>query len=213
MIKNNKLLMSSLFISGCVLVLLLYANMDVLLLDKNSLVLGHELPKLSSCVNEIEKDKSFVDFYQSTDVCYHQLHSQGLLNDFQIRRAQYSIQYSSNKIILWMVVILTLSGVVLSGIQLSATYQLAKSGQAKSLEQNQELTIEEGKVIFKSSVTGLFILVFSFAFFYVYIWKVYTIYEIDLDKKSNSIQSSDYVDPIQGGLINEEKSLISKKVE
>lgn len=159
----------------------IWMHMDNRLVDNNALILGHALPRLTECIDNARNLRQSQNPYETTDVCYHQLHSQGLLNDFQIRRAQFSIQYYSGKVILWMVVILTLSGVILSGMQLIIAYKLARSGQISAIETKQQFSIEEGKIVFKSSIAGLFILLFSFAFFYVYILKVYTIYEIQPD--------------------------------
>jgi hypothetical protein len=77
-----------------------------------------------------------------------------------------------------MVVILTLSGVALAALQLAAAYALAKATGSDSLQDQQEFSIEKGKLVLRSSITGLFILIISFAFFYVYILHVFTIKEL-----------------------------------
>jgi lysylphosphatidylglycerol synthetase-like protein (DUF2156 family) len=171
------------------------------LIDQPSLVLGHEIPSMDECLEKHLADESVP--YQAKDVgsdannevdvrnnnvshhlqvaindCYKLLHSQGLLNDFQIRRAKFAIQYRSEKVVLWMVVILTLSGVALAALQLAAAYALAKATGSDSLQDQQEFSVEKGKIVLRSSITGLFILLISFAFFYVYILHVYTIKEL-----------------------------------
>lgn len=159
------------------------ADGNSLLVDQPSIILGHEMPSVEECTRAMlntfsEKPKVVSAMTEVTDSCYDKIRYQGLLNDFQIRRTKFAIQYSSEIVILWMVVLLTFSGVVLSGLQLFATYKLAKSGQASGMDSNHELTVEQGKLVFRSSVSGLFILVCSFAFFYTYIFNVFTIKEL-----------------------------------
>ncbi|HEY8153556.1 MAG TPA: hypothetical protein VII72_05445 [Myxococcota bacterium] len=157
----------------------IYRDMQSNLKSDQSLVLGYELPRLSDCIAGLPAGLA-ADTSQATTTCYDRLYLQGLLNDFQTRRAKFAMQQSSDLVILWMVVSLTLSGVVLAGLQLGAAYRLARAGQAFSSE--GEFAIEQGKVVFRSSMAGLFILLFSFAFFYVYIREVYTIHEVDLNR-------------------------------
>jgi hypothetical protein len=159
----------------------IYRDMQSNLKDGQSLVLGYELPRLTDCIAALPAE---TDPSEATSLCYDRLYSQGLLNDFQTRRAKFAIQQSSDLVILWMVVSLTLSGVILAGLQLGAAYRLARAGQVFAAE--GEFALEQGKVVFRSSVTGLFILLFSFAFFYVYILEVYTIHEIDLNPREGA---------------------------
>ena len=78
-----------------------------------------------------------------------------------------------------MVVLITISGVGLAGMQLLTSFLLAKSGSVLGSE-GSELTVEKGKLAFKSSITGLFVLVFSFAFFYVFVYQIYVLKELDV---------------------------------
>ncbi|WP_405233693.1 hypothetical protein [Lentisalinibacter salinarum] len=153
------------------------------LIDQPAIILGHELQSIESCSESILASATVApdtvsSIAETSGVCYDKIRYQGLLNDFQIRRAKFAIQYASERVILWMVVLLTLSGVLLAGLQLFATYQLAQTGQHSGLNNDHELTVEHGKLVLRSSVTGLFILIFSFAFFYVYISEVFTIKEM-----------------------------------
>jgi hypothetical protein len=166
----------------------IYRNMQSSLRGDHSLVLGYELPRLSDCIATLPV-KVTADPARATTLCYNRIYSQGLLNDFQTRRAKFAIQQSSDLVILWMVVALTLSGVLLAGLQLGAAYRLARLGQAFASE--GVLAIEQGKIVFRSSMAGLFILLFSFAFFYVYVREVYTIHEVNLNAAA---QSSNQVD-------------------
>ena len=108
---------------------------------------------------------------QVLEHCYALIQSQGLLKDFAVREVNYIQQYRANAVLMWMVVAVTLSGVVLAGVQLMASYQLANSGKAGF--DNHQLSVTRYQVILKSSVTGLFILVISFAFFLVFVTYVY----------------------------------------
>jgi hypothetical protein len=72
-----------------------------------------------------------------------------------------------------MVVLVTLSGVGLAGLQLLASYALAAGGRG-GLAEGGELKYSAEGVSFKSSVVGLMILAMSFAFFLVFIIYVYT---------------------------------------
>jgi len=109
--------------------------------------------------------------------CHAQLHNQGTLNDFQIRRSKFVQQAFDERILLWMVVGITLTGVVLAAIQLVASYRLAAMGR-ESMGTDGELAIESGKLSMKSSVTGLVILALSFAFFVVFVYAIYKIDEV-----------------------------------
>jgi hypothetical protein len=111
---------------------------------------------------------------QSVEHCYSMIRSQGLVNDFSLRKAAYLQQYRANQILTWMVVLITLSGVGLAAVQLAASYQLARSSGA-GLASRDELLLTRDKIVLKSSVAGLFILLISFAFFSVFVLYVYRI--------------------------------------
>lgn len=113
------------------------------------------------------------------EICYDRIHSQGLLNEFRIRRVNFQNQHIAENVIMWTVVALTISGVLLAGYQIINTPNTLDSPKnKKKVGNSSEFRIEKGKVSLRSSVTGLFILLFSFAFFYVYIIYVYTIRDI-----------------------------------
>lgn len=109
------------------------------------------------------------------ELCYSEIRSQGLLADFTSRRLVYEQQYRANGILLWMIVIITLSGVVLAGLQLAASYKLAVINRAPNLSTTDEITLKRDQLVLKSSVTGLLILSVSFAFFLVFVLYVYRI--------------------------------------
>lgn len=136
-----------------------------------------ETAKLSACRSEALKllHPAEVDIdllTQISNLCYGQVRGEDLLGDFNIRRTNYLRQQFQGVVFLWMVVTITISGVVLAALQLAAAYKLASSGRG-DLTQGGEITIEEKRISLKSSVTGLLILTVSFAFFLVYVVWVY----------------------------------------
>ena len=139
--------------------------------------------------------------------CYSHMIGQGALEEIGIRRNKFIKQNHEDGILLWMVVSLTLSGVILAGLQLLASYKLALIGRAE-FAQSGELSLESSRISLKSSVTGLLILTISFAFFMVYIMWVYTIKEqkIVSPLAGSGVQTSNSVDasnpsraPFRGG--------------
>jgi hypothetical protein len=113
----------------------------------------------------------------------------------------YIHQRYENNVILFMVVLITLSGVGLAGVQLMTSYKLAEGGHAMATAAKQtavtaaaaapavtppaatpaqsgdisEVWLEQGKLTIRSSVTGLVVLALSLAFFFIYVAMVYTI--------------------------------------
>ena len=109
---------------------------------------------------------------QALEHCYSLIRSEGLLKDFATRELNFIQQYRANGVLMWMVVAVTLSGVVLAGLQLMASYELARA-KKRSINATHELLLERDRVVLKSSTIGLFILVLSFAFFLVFVFYVY----------------------------------------
>jgi hypothetical protein len=112
--------------------------------------------------------------------CYEQVRGEAVLADFDIRRSNLIGMQSDSRIVLWMVVAITVSGVGLAGLQLFAAYRLAGAGRGE-FAASQELSIEQNRISVKSSVTGLLILIVSFAFFMVYVFNVYGAKELKQD--------------------------------
>lgn len=106
--------------------------------------------------------------------CYNRLVRQGQLNEFQIRRVNFQTQHIADTVTLWMVVTLTVCGVALAAWQIFASSRLVTTNPEKM---TSELSIERGKIFVRSSVTGLLILLVSFAFFYVYVVWIYQLRE------------------------------------
>jgi hypothetical protein len=109
----------------------------------------------------------------AVDHCYSLIQAQQILSDFSIRKLNFFQQYRANAILMAMVVAVTLSGVLLAGIQLWVSYQLATANKTSLSADTSELILERGRLILKSSLTGLFILLVSFCFFLVFVLYVY----------------------------------------
>ncbi len=144
---------------------------------------------MSECVDKLKTTKTvaitLADLQAISNHCYHQIYSQWKLDDFHIRRMAFDQQRYADNVILWMVVLLTFSGVGMATFQLYASYRLeGASAGAANLEQTQEVIIEKGKFVFKSSVIGVFILLISFAFFFVFVENVYKLSELGSDSNT-----------------------------
>jgi len=90
-----------------------------------------------------------------------------------IRNENFVFQRYENTIIMLMVVSITISGVILAGLQLFASYKLASVGKATFADAG-EVTIDSHSLAVKSSVVGVIILAILFGFFLVFVLYVYT---------------------------------------
>ena len=122
-------------------------------------------------------------------ICSRQWHDEFLLDDFTIRRIKFLEQSRDGHVLLWVVVLITFSGVVLAAAQLAASYHLA-SAQKISANTESELTVEAGKISLKSSIVGLAILSLSLGFFTIFVTYVYPIKEINSPNKGNTVLNS-----------------------
>lgn len=136
-----------------------------------------ERPPMSVCVKNsiatlmpLKVDTTLLR--DTAELCYSQLYGEGLINDFQIRRLKFIQQAYDEQVLLWMVVAITISGVALAGVQLFVSFRLASSGKT-DFDQGGEISLERNRLSLKSSVTGLFILALSFAFFIVFVYEVF----------------------------------------
>lgn len=98
------------------------------------------------------------------------------IQDYAIRRNAFLEQYHEGHFVLWLVVSITISGIVLASLQLAAAYNLSVAN-GTALSEGGELSIEQGKISIRSAVSGLIILTLSFAFFLTYVIFVYPIQE------------------------------------
>ena len=121
------------------------------------------------------------DSYQRIwTLCGNEEYNRLYLLDFKIRRKKLLEQGFDERVTLAMVVAITISGVLMSGLQLFMSYRLAMTGHSE-IGKDIELSIQKDKVALKSSIVGLAILVISLAFFVVYVKYIYTITEVPVD--------------------------------
>ncbi len=118
--------------------------------------------------------------------CYNSIGSQLKLDQEKIRRDSFVFQRNENVVLLYMVVLITISGVVLAGVQLLASYRLALAGHGELAGAGSEITYSANSVSLKSSVIGLTILAMSFAFFLVFVRYVYDMGELGSDAPARS---------------------------
>jgi RsiW-degrading membrane proteinase PrsW (M82 family) len=112
------------------------------------------------------------DYIGLYNLCNDQIFRNYEYNDFAVRREKFVRQELDERVNLWLVVIITLSGVILSGVQLLMSYKIALSGK-EYWNSDATFAIKQGEISFKSSVTGLAILAMSLAFFVVYVGWIY----------------------------------------
>jgi hypothetical protein len=156
-----------------------------------------EWPSMRECVADALKRTGAAaptveSMKAATELCYSHLHGQGLLNDFKIRRLKFIQQAYDERVLLWMVVAITLSGVALAAVQLIASFRLATQGIGNLAEQT-ELSVERGKLSIRSSLTGLLILICSFAFFWVFVYEIYVIHDPDDKPKPQMQQANEQI--------------------
>jgi hypothetical protein len=129
-----------------------------------------EAAKLGACrtnaIALIKRERVDVPFLAHiSDFCYGQVRGEDLLGDFYIRKLSFVQQQSDTGVLLWMVVAITIAGVLLAGIQLLAAYRLANNGRG-DFSQGGELGLDPKSISLKSSVTSVIILALSLAFFH-----------------------------------------------
>jgi hypothetical protein len=112
------------------------------------------------------------DYIGLYNLCNDQIFRNYEYNDFAVRREKFVRQELDERVNLWLVVVITLSGVVLSAVQLVMSYKIALSGK-EYWNSDATFAIKQGEMSFKSSVTGLAILAMSLAFFVVYVGWIY----------------------------------------
>jgi hypothetical protein len=110
-------------------------------------------------------------------ICENMLAAQFRLETLATGQDIYANQLYQTTIVLWMVVTITLSGVVLAALQLWATYRLAMEGKG-AIADGGEATIEYNRLVVRSSAVGVVILALSFAFFAIYVLYVYRITDL-----------------------------------
>jgi hypothetical protein len=162
-------------------ILLLMAGVWLPALGRSSsgVVIIDEAAKLSACrmgaISLIKPERVDLQFLAHiSDFCYGQVRGEDLLGDFYIRKRSFVQQQSDTGVLLWMVVAITISGVLLAGFQLLAAFRLANAGRG-DFTQGGELSLDQKSISLKSSVTGVTILTISLVFFITYVKWIYPI--------------------------------------
>ena len=136
-----------------------------------------------------------VDAYERVwRLCGNEMFNSVYLADFLIRREKFTQQALDERVNLWLVVTITISGVVLAGIQLFMSFKLAMKGRTE-FGKDSEVALESGRLSLKSSITGAVILALSFAFFMVYVIWIYSIHELPFAKPDNLQPPLEYASP------------------
>jgi hypothetical protein len=134
----------------------------------------------TSIADCIEKFRSGTDIKEVqglsglNNFCYYYVGYQLKADQEIIRRDNYLFQRNENVVLMYMVVLITFAGVFLAGVQLLASYKLASIGKGELGGGGEIIYSATTGASFKSSVVGLVILALSFAFFLVFVYKVYT---------------------------------------
>lgn len=141
---------------------------------------------MHDCINEVMQRLSptpvSAGFYERVwRLCGNQIFNGLYLDDFLIRRQKFIQQELDERVNLWLVVLITISGVALAGIQLFMSYKLAANSRLDFVKDSQ-VTIEAGKISLRSSITGVLILALSLAFFIIYVLYIYSIHEVPVDR-------------------------------
>jgi hypothetical protein len=138
--------------------------------------------RIDDCVKKIKNDfdsefeSNFDLINAKSKYCYKEVYMQDVLWDFEVRRTSFAIQQYQASVLLTVVVMVTISGVALSALQLFAAFQLAMEGREK-LSTGSELGIAAGKMSIKSSIAGVVILAISLLFFVIFVKYVFPIAE------------------------------------
>ena len=186
--KNSFLLVSSM----CVFLLftnVCKADSTGSLLDFHPDILKDELPdSLSRCISDAEKKYS-VEFYAYQS------------SNLEHRSKTFAWQLFASKIIFIIVMIIVLSGLVLSYLhfykslspagvlplkQVSPTDDTVQTEQMKQNLPVNEIEISLTGIKINSSIIGLIILVISIAFLYMYLIYVFPIKEVTIDTIMNA---------------------------
>lgn len=138
-----------------------------------------EVEPLSSCVDRIASKLDAAqgarqNLWDAANFCQTLVISQRLSDEQQIRADNFTFQRSENVVLMWMVVSITIAGVVLAGIQLWASYSLAKLAHSNMEGMGSDVGLSKDKLAVQSSVIGVVVLTISFAFFLVFVLYVYT---------------------------------------
>lgn len=195
MISMVSSLIPKIFIIKLVLIFLIFGWLVVLTfheykynqVDSNQVDSQRDVFKLvDDCLSKFEPRKAsgLKELTDRQTNCVNFIRNKSILVTENIRLSAFSKQQEIGQIMLWMVVVITISGVLLSAFQLYVGYMLANAGLPTSGNGEtivSTMSIEKGKISIQSSIAGVIILSISLIFFIVYVTRVYPINEINTD--------------------------------
>jgi|GEM_PF-2148949 hypothetical protein len=151
--------------------------------------LSHHHAMMRDCVGDVMRRLAPLEinaglYERVWRLCGNQIFNGLYLDDFLIRRQKFVQQELDERVNLWLVVAITLSGVTLAGLQLFMSFRLAAQNRLDFAKDSQ-VTIETGKISLRSSITGVLILALSLAFFIIYVIYIYSIREVPLERPGN----------------------------
>ncbi len=123
---------------------------------------------------------------------YYEQYAKNIADDYTHKRSVLNWQYTSSRIIFYLVIFLVLTGVFFSGVQFYRSFKpkplvLPQKGLSKEMmamlielqkEGVTELSVSGEGLKVSSPVLGVIILALSLIFFYLYLWIVYPINKI-----------------------------------
>jgi hypothetical protein len=142
--------------------------------------------QMTTCVDRISKQVQAAGnthdaLWDAAGLCQTMIEAQRVSDEQLIRADSFVFQRGENTVLMWMVVIITVAGVALAGVQLWASYKLALAGRGE-LVQGGSVDLSKDRLAVQSSVVGVIVLGISFAFFLVFVLFVYTIQNGDQPK-------------------------------
>ncbi|MDE2383211.1 MAG: hypothetical protein KGO53_01220 [Alphaproteobacteria bacterium] len=128
---------------------------------------------IQTCIKTYRKDA--IATADDIDLCARKSAEQALIDDFRIRQNIFFQHRVAEEVSLWLVVSITLGGVLLAALQLLLSFSLVRGRLGAGLPADGELSIEAGRISIRSAYVGAIILGISFAFFLAYMFYVFTL--------------------------------------
>jgi hypothetical protein len=176
---DSKHHLHSLLLIGIGAILIVICLVLIMRLERAAPDNGWDASLFASC----EKDAMANLKLEKTDVgmldniswfCFRRFNEIAEISALDVNRSMYAEQNIEDRVLMWMVVSITLSGVLLAGLQLFASFKLASDNKG-GFEKDSVISLEKNKLSFRSAVTGLMILFISLLFFIIFVKYVYHI--------------------------------------
>lgn len=129
--------------------------------------------KLEEMEAQIQHLKS--DIYKAESEYYKYYYGEYLKKKAEVNLSQFIWQRGASSYMLWLVVIVVLSGIGFSGFQLWKASQINDFGQDSSIE----ISVQRVKIT--SSVVGVIVLAISIIFLYLFLIEVYRVNIVDME--------------------------------